>query len=325
MKKTLFKMAAVATLFTPFVSSVALAAYPEQPIRIIVPFAPGGSTDIVTRIVSTKMSEYLGQPIVVENKAGAGGAVGAQEAARAKPDGYTLSAATVSSMAVNPNCKPTGLGYDPFKDFSPVTNFANVPNVVSVHPSFQAKDLNEFIKRLKDNPNKFSYGSAGQCSISHLFGEAFRQATDTDITHAPYRGAGPAVADAVAGHIEILFDNLPSSFPQIQAQKLRALAIAWPERLKDLPDVPTFKELGYAQLNQPSWYGLLAPANTPKEVIDTLHKAAAKALQDPGVKEALLKQGAFASGNTPEEFAKEIKAQFDWAHKVVSEGKLKLQ
>ncbi len=136
MKKTLFKMAAVATLFTPFVSSVALAAYPEQPIRIIVPFAPGGSTDIVTRIVSTKMSEYLGQPIVVENKAGAGGAVGAQEAARAKPDGYTLSAATVSSMAVNPNCKPTGLGYDPFKDFSPVTNFANVPNVVSVHPSF---------------------------------------------------------------------------------------------------------------------------------------------------------------------------------------------
>lgn len=323
MKKNLFKMVAVAGLFS--LNAFAHAAYPEQTIRIIVPFAPGGSTDIVTRIVSSKMSEYLGQAIVVENKAGAGGAVGAQEAARAKPDGYTLSAATVSSMAVNPNCKSDNLGYDPFKDFTPITNFANVPNVVSVHPSFQAKDSIDFVKVLKENPHKFSYGSAGQCSISHLLGEAFRQATDTDITHVPYRGAGPAVADAVAGHIEILFDNLPSSFTQIQGKKLRALAIAWPERLKELPDVPTFKELGYTQINQPSWYGLLAPANTPKEIVDTLHKAAAKALQDPDVKAALLKQGAFASGNTPEEFAKEIREQYDWAHKVVTDGNLKLQ
>lgn len=325
MKKSFFKMAAVSVVCFSAISSMAHAAYPDQPIRVIVPFAPGGSTDIVARVVTAKMSEILGQTMIVENKAGAGGAIGAQEAARAKPDGYTLSMATVSTLAVNPACKPSGLGYDPIKDFAPITNFANVPNVVSVHPSFKANDFKEFLTALKDNPGKFSYGSAGQCSIHHMFGESFRQATDTNITHVPYRGSGPAVADAVGGHIEILFDNLPSSIGHIQGNRLRALALAWPERLADLPDLPTFKELGYEQLNQPVWYGLLAPANTPKDIVDTLHKAAAKALQDPEIKESLLKQGAFASGNTPEEFAKEIKEQLDWANKVVTEGKLKLE
>ncbi len=325
MKKTLFKVASLAAFSFAALSSVAHAAYPEQPIRVIVPFAPGGSTDIVTRIVTSKMSEILGQSIVVDNKGGAGGAIGAREAARAKPDGYTLSIATVSTLAVNPACKPTGLGYDPLKDFTPVTNFANVPNVVAVHPSFQAKTLDEFLKQLKDNPGKFSYASSGQCGVLHLFGEAFRQATGTDITHVPYKGSGPAVADAVGGHIEAIFDNIPSSLPHLVAGNLRPLAVAWKERLTELPDTPTFKELGYEQLNRPVWYGLLAPANTPKEVVDTIYKAAAQALQDPAVKESLLKQGAFASGNTPEEFAKEIKEQYDWAHEVVKKGGLELQ
>lgn len=325
MKKTLFKVASLAAFSFAALSSVAHAAYPEQPIRVIVPFAPGGSTDIVTRIVTSKMSEILGQSIVVDNKGGAGGAIGAREAARAKPDGYTLSIATVSTLAVNPACKPTGLGYDPLKDFTPVTNFANVPNVVAVHPSFPAKTLDEFLKQLKDNPGKFSYASSGQCGVLHLFGEAFRQATGTEITHVPYKGSGPAVADAVGGHIEAIFDNIPSSLPHLVAGNLRPLAIAWKERLTELPDTPTFKELGYEQLNRPVWYGLLAPSNTPKEVVDTIYKAAAQALQDPAVKESLLKQGAFASGNTPEEFAKEIKEQYDWAHEVVKKGGLKLQ
>ncbi len=325
MKKTLFKVASLAAFSFAALSSVAHAAYPEQPIRVIVPFAPGGSTDIVTRIVTSKMSEILGQSIVVDNKGGAGGAIGAREAARAKPDGYTLSIATVSTLAVNPACKPTGLGYDPLKDFTPVTNFANVPNVVAVHPSFQAKTLDEFLKQLKDNPGKFSYASSGQCGVLHLFGEAFRQATGTEITHVPYKGSGPAVADAVGGHIEAIFDNIPSSLPHLVAGNLRPLAVAWKERLTELPDTPTFKELGYEQLNRPVWYGLLAPANTPKEVVDTIYKAAAQALQDPAVKESLLKQGAFASGNTPEEFAKEIKEQYDWAHEVVKKGGLELQ
>lgn len=325
MKKTLFKVATLAAFSFTALSSVAHAAYPEQPIRVIVPFAPGGSTDIVTRIVTSKMSDILGQSIVVDNKGGAGGAIGAREAARAKPDGYTLSIATVSTLAVNPACKPTGLGYDPLKDFTPVTNFANVPNVVAVHPSFPAKTLDEFLKQLKDNPGKFSYASSGQCGVLHLFGEAFRQATGTEITHVPYKGSGPAVADAVGGHIEAIFDNIPSSLPHLVAGNLRPLAVAWKERLTELPDTPTFKELGYEQLNRPVWYGLLAPANTPKEVVDTIYKAAAQALQDPAVKESLLKQGAFASGNTPEEFAKEIKEQYDWAHEVVKKGGLELQ
>lgn len=325
MQKFIFKLLAFSTLSITAFTAPAKAAYPEQPIRVIVPFAPGGSTDIVTRIVTSKMSEILGQSIVVDNKGGAGGAIGAREAARAKPDGYTLSIATVSTLAVNPACKPTGLGYDPLKDFTPVTNFANVPNVVAVHPSFQAKTLDEFLKQLKDNPGKFSYASSGQCGVLHLFGEAFRQATGTEITHVPYKGSGPAVADAVGGHIEAIFDNIPSSLPHLVAGNLRPLAVAWKERLTELPDTPTFKELGYEQLNRPVWYGLLAPANTPKEVVDTIYKAAAQALQDPAVKESLLKQGAFASGNTPEEFAKEIKEQYDWAHDVVKKGGLELQ
>ncbi|WP_437341465.1 tripartite tricarboxylate transporter substrate binding protein BugE [Advenella alkanexedens] len=301
------------------------ADFPNKPIRVIVPFAPGGSTDIVTRIVTTKMSDILGKPMVVENKGGAGGAIGASEAARAKPDGYTLSIATVSTLAVNPACKPEGLGYDALKDFAPVTNFANVPNVLEVNPKFPANDFQSFLAEVKANPNKYSYGSSGTCSVLHLFGEAFRLSTKTDIVHVPYRGSGPAVTDAVGGQIAILFDNLPSSFPQIDAKNLRPLAIAWEERLDSMKDVPTFKELGYPELNQPVWYGLLAPAGTPEDVIATLHKAAAEALKDPAVVAALEKQGAFPSGNTPEEFAKEIQQQYDWARDVVKKGNIELQ
>lgn len=304
--------------------STAHAAFPDKAVRVIVPFAPGGSTDIVARIVTAKMGEILGQTFVVENKGGAGGAIGATEAARAKPDGYTLSIATVSTLAVNPACKPTGLGYDAQKDFAPVTNFANVPNILTVNPNFPPKTVEELLTELKANPGKYSYGSSGTCGVLHLFGEAFRLATGTDIIHVPYRGSGPAVADAVGGQIPILFDNLPSTLPQVQGNNLRPLAIAWPERLADLPNVPTFKELGYESLNQPVWYGLLAPAGTPDDIIQTLYKAAAEALKDPEVKESLLKQGAFASGNTPEEFAAEIKAQYDWAHDVVKKSNIEL-
>lgn len=289
-----------------------------------MPFAPGGSTDIVARIVTTEMSQVLGQPFVVENKGGAGGAIGAQDAAKAKPDGYTLSIATVSTMAVNKACRPNDLPYDPLNDFVPVTNFANVPNVIEVNPKFPAKNFKEFLQVLKDNPGKYSYGSSGTCGVLHLFGEAFRQATGTDLVHVPYKGSGPAVTDAVGGQIEVLFDNLPSSMSQIQAGNLRALAIAWPERLASLKDVPTLAEEGYPQLNQPAWYGLLAPKGTPQEIIDKLHAAAVEALKKPNVIEALEKQGAAPSGNSPEEFGKEIKEQYDWAHDVVKKGNITL-
>ena len=326
LQKKFVALALAAGVASVFSAATAQAAgYPEQPIRVIVPFAPGGSTDIVARIVTQRMAQELGQTMVVENKGGAGGAIGATEAARAKPDGYTLSIATVSTLAVNPACRPNDLPYDPLKDFMPVTNFANVPNVIEVNAKFAAKDFKEFIKVLKENPGKHTHGSSGTCSVLHLFGEAFKQATGTDAIHVPYKGSGPAVTDAVGGQIDSMFDNLPSSMGQIQAGKLRALAVAWPERLKTLPDVPTLAEEGYPQLNQPAWYGLLAPAGTSPEIIKKLRDAAVVALKDPKVIETLELQGAAPSGNTPEEFAKEIKTQYDWAKDVVAKGNIKLE
>lgn len=299
-------------------------AFPSKPIRVIVPFAPGGSTDIIARLVTQRMSQELGQPMVVENKGGAGGAIGASEAARADPNGYTLSIATVSTMAVNPACRPNDLPYDPIKDFQPVTNFANTANVVAVNPKFPAKDFAGFLAELKKNPGKYSYGSSGTCGVLHLMGESFKMATGTDIVHVPYKGSGPAVADAVGGQIEILFDNLPSSMPQIRAGNLRAMAIAWPERIDAIKDVPTFKDVNFAVLNQPVWYGLLAPKGTPMEVVNKLRDAAVIALKDPKVIKALDEQGSAPSGNTPEEFAKEIREQYDWAKDVVKKQNIKL-
>src|SRR5690606_17674928 len=206
-----------------------------------------------------------------------------------------------------------------------VTNFANVPNVIEVNPKFPAKNFKEFVQILKDNPGKHTHGSSGTCSVLHLFGEAFKLATGTDTVHVPYKGSGPAVTDAVGGQIEIMFDNLPSSMAQIQAGNLRAMAVAWPERLPSLKDVPTLAEEGYPQLNQPAWYGLLAPKGTSPEIVNKLRDAAVVALKDPKVIEALEKQGAAPSGNTPEEFAKEIKEQFDWAKDVVAKGNIKLE
>lgn len=306
-------------------ASVAHAAgYPDRPIRVIVPFAPGGSTDIIARLVTTRMSQELGQPMVVENKGGAGGAIGASEAAKAAPDGYTLSIATVSTMAVNPACRPNDLPYDPIKDFQPVTNFANTANVIAVNPKFPAKDFKEFLEVLKKNPNKYSYGSSGTCGVLHLMGESFRMATGSDIVHVPYKGSGPAIADAVGGQIELLFDNLPSSMPQIQAGKLRAMAIAWPERISSIKDVPTFADVGLPVLNQPVWYGLLAPKGTPMDVVNKLRDAAVVALKDPKVIKMLDEQGSAPSGNTPEEFTKEIQTQYDWARDVVKKQNIKL-
>jgi len=319
-------LAAAIALGLSFAATGAHAkGYPEHAIRVIVPFAPGGSTDIIARLVTQRMSQELGQPLVVENKGGAGGAIGAAEGAKAAPDGYVLSIATVSTMAVNPACRPNDLPYDPIKDFQPVTNFANTANVVSINPKFPAKDFKEFVEVLKKNPDKYSYGSSGTCGVLHLMGESFKMATGTKIVHVPYKGSGPALADAVGGQVEILFDNLPSSMPQIQAGKLKAMAVAWPQRIPNMKDVPTFAEVGFPVLNQPVWYGLLAPKGTPMEIVNKLRDAAVIALKDPKVIKALDEQGSSPSGNTPEEFAKEIKQQFDWAKDVVKQQNIKLE
>jgi tripartite-type tricarboxylate transporter receptor subunit TctC len=307
-------------------ASAYAAGYPNHAIRVIVPFAPGGSTDIIARLVTQRMATELGQSMVIENRGGAGGAIGAAEAARAAPDGYTLSIATVSTMAVNPACRPNDLPYDPIKDFQPVTNFANTANVLAVNPKkMPVKDFAEFLEVVKKNPHKLSYGSSGTCGVLHLMGESFKMATGTDLVHVPYKGSGPAVADAVAGQIEMLFDNLPSSMPQILSGNLRAMAIAWPERIPAIKDVPTFKEVGYPVLNQPVWYGLLAPRGTPPDVVKRLRDAAVVALKDPKVVKALDEQGSAPSGNTPDEFAAEIRQQYDWAMDVVKKQNIKLE
>lgn len=283
--------------------------YPVKPIRLIIPFPPGGTTDIVGRLVADQLGKQLGQPVVVENRGGGGGAIGASEVAKAAPDGYTLGVATVSTMAVNPACNPK-LPYDSLKDFKPITNLAAVPNVVVVNPSkVPAKDMAEFLAQLKSKPGKLSFATSGTCGIGHMMGELFKVASGTYILHIPYRGAGPALNDVLAGQVEIMFDNLPSSVPHIQSGKLRALAVASPKRLDILPNVPTFAELKLDPVNDMAWYGLVAPAGTPDAVVAKVQEAAAKVLASPEMREKLRLQGATPVANSPAEFRKQIETE----------------
>ena len=284
--------------------------YPNKPVRLIVPFAPAGTTDIVARIVADQLSKELGQPVIVENRGGGGGSIGADVVAKSAPDGYTLGVATVSTMAVNPAANPK-IPYNNFTDFIPVTKFVGVPNVLCVHPSVPAKDFKEFVALLKANPGKYAFATSGTAGIGHMMGELFLSASGTDMVHIPYKGAGPAVIDVVGGQVPVLFDNLPSSMAQIDAGKMRLLAVAAPKRLAHYPNVPTFAELGMPEVNDPAWYGLVAPAKTPKEIIDKLYAASVKAVNAPATKEKLAQQGADPGANTPAEFARDIKAEYD--------------
>ncbi len=295
---------------------VLAAGYPEHPVRLIVPFAPGGSTDIVARIVAEPLARQLGQAVIVENRGGAGGAIGAAEAARAAPDGYTLSIATVSTMAVNPACHHE-LNYHPLHDFAPISNIARTANVLAVNPELGTEDLPEFIARLRADPDTVAFGTSGHCSVNHLAGAAFEQATDTRMIHVPFQGSGPAVVATLANQVQALFDNLPSSLGYVQSGQLRALAVAWPERLRQLPHVPTYAELGLPSLNHPVWYGLLAPAGTPPDRIRILNQAIAAVLRQPDVRQSLSLQGAMPAANRPEQFAEQIQQQYDWAREVV--------
>jgi tripartite-type tricarboxylate transporter receptor subunit TctC len=299
-------------------------SYPTKPIRLIVPFAAGGTTDIVARAVSDALGRELGQPVVVENRGGGGGVIGADALAKSTPDGYTLGIATVSTMATNPATNARN-PYDPLKDFAPITNLVNVPNVLTVNPKVPAKSLKEFVALLKSNPGKYSYASAGKGSISHLDGELFKDITKTDMVHIPYRGSGPALNDTLAGQVNAQFDNLPSSMPFIQAGKLRALAVAAPKRVEGLPDVPTFAEAGMKDMNNMAWYGLVAPANTPAAIVTRVHDAAVKALQDPAVKRRLADSGAYTDGNTSAQYAAQIKRELDLRKKIAHDQNITLE
>jgi len=306
------------------INAYAQGQYPARTIKLQVPFAPGGTTDIIARVIAEPLGKALGQPVVIENKAGGGGVVGATDTVRSTPDGYSLGMATVSTTAANPAINPK-IPYNPITDFTPVINIAATPNLIAVHPSFPARDYKSFIDELKSKPGKYSYASSGTGGIGHLQTELFKSLAGVFVIHIPYRGAGPALSDTVAGQVPIIFDNIPSALPFVQANRLLPVVVAAPQRLAVLPNVPTFKEVGLEPVNRMAYYGILGPKGLPREVVDRINAATRKALEDPAVRKRIEDTGSLVIGNSPEEFAAQIKAEFEVYRQVVTQQKLSLE
>lgn len=296
--------------------------YPTKPITLQVPFAPGGATDIIARIISEPLGKVLGNNVIVENIAGGGGIIGATATVRAKPDGYSLGMATVSTTAANPAINPNS-PYNPILDFTPIINIAATPNIIVVHPSFPAKNYNDLLMELKRNPGKYSYSSAGIGSYGHLLTELWKSVAGVYVTHIPYRGAGPALNDLVSGQVAIMFDGLPSSLPFIQQGRLVPIVIASPQRSSQLPNIPTFKEIGLDPVNRMAYYGILGPKNLPREVIDKINLGVKKALQDPVTRRRVENIGAIIVENSSDEFSLQIKDEYETLKKIISEKKIK--
>jgi tripartite-type tricarboxylate transporter receptor subunit TctC len=302
---------------------MALAQDTSRPIRIIVPFPPGGATDMVPRNLQDVLGKLLSQTVVIENKAGAGGSIGMAEVARAN-DGVTFGIATLSTHGVNPAVL-SKLPYDAIKDFVGVTEIVKAPGVIMVNPAIlPVKNFAELVAYLKANPGKVSYATPGNGTIGHMWGELFKSATGTAMVHIPYRGAGPAINDVLGGQVPVYFDQVASSLPHVKSGKLKALAVSWSGRLDVLPDVPTYGELGYPANNDPSWFGMVAPAGTPADLVLRMQQAVATALKDASVRERLALQGLYASGTTPAQFTKQIASEIDKMKKVAEFARVRL-
>ncbi|MBS0451846.1 MAG: tripartite tricarboxylate transporter substrate binding protein [Proteobacteria bacterium] len=326
-RRTLLGAAGACALLAFGGTAMAQASWPTHSVRIVVPFAPGGTTDILARAIAPELSKAFGQQFIVDNRAGAGGNVGAEIVARSAPDGYTLLMGTVGTHGINRALYPK-LPYDPIKDFAPITLVAAVPNVMEMNAD-KARQLGinsvqDFIAYAKTHPGKLSMASSGSGTSIHLAGELFKSMTGSYMTHIPYRGSGPAVMDLVAGNTEVMFDNLPSSLAQIKGGKLKALAVTSAQRSPALPDVPTVEEAGGPSLKgyeASSWFGLLAPAGTPPDIVNRIQQEVAKSLGTAAIKEKLVAQGALPSGNTPAEFGKLIDSEHKkWAAVVKASG-----
>jgi tripartite-type tricarboxylate transporter receptor subunit TctC len=297
--------------------------WPSKPIRYIVPFAPGGTTDILGRMVAAGLASSLGQPVVVENKPGQAGSIGAAELARAAPDGYTIGGGTISSHAINVTLYPK-LPYDPVKDFAPITMLATLPNMLIVHPSLNVASVRELVDLLKANPNKYSFGSAGNGTSQHISGELFKIMTGTQMQHIPYKGSGPMIPDLLAGTIQLSFENITTAYPQVKGGKLKALAVTSSKRSFVAPEVPTMAEAGLAGYDISSWQAMYAPAGTPRDIVARLHAEAVKALRAPENQKRLSELGLDAGGMSPEELAALMRADIPRLGKVVRESGAKV-
>ena len=330
----LTKLSAVAGLAMVMASSittptwaqtgVAASNYPNKTIRIVVPFTPGGSTDILARAIGIELGKAWGQSVIVENIAGAGGSIGADKVAKSAGDGYTLLMGHIGTLAVNPSLYPD-LPYQPLRDFAPVAWVARVPNVLVVHPSVPAKNVKEFIALAKSKPGQLNYGSGGNGSAANLATEYLKVQTNISLLHIPYRGTAPAVTDLLGGQIQVLFTGAPAVIGQIKSGQLRALGVSSPQRLDSMPDVPTIAESGYKNFEADQWYGVVAPKGTPAEIVAKINTQINKALQSPELKNRLNNEGAVATPSTPEVFGKLIQTEIARWKPVISSGRVTAQ
>ena len=318
--KTIFLHALIIPIFAFTCAQVFAQSYPVKPIRLIVPYPPGGATDIFGRILGARLGELLGQQVVPEQRAGAAGVLGAEAAARAAPDGYTLVVGQASNLAINQHLM-SKLPYDPVKDFAPITLIATSPNLLVVHPSLPARSVNDLVALAKARPGAINYASAGNGSPGHLAAEYFKKLAKVDIVHIPYKGATPALTDVIAGQASLYFTSPIAAQPYVQSGRLRQLAVTSAQRFPPLPDVPTVAESGLRDYEIVSWWGLLAPAGVPREIIARVHAEAVKALNTAEMKERLAGQGAMVVTNTPEQFAAYIKSEIaNWGRIVAVSG-----